>query len=134
MTDGLARKGFDVDLAEGLASENDFLNAVRLARVECKDERGKSQTTGNVFIEYKDHGRPSGIATTVAEWWSARLADDVFVVIRTSLLRALVRKAYGDGRRTKGGDFNKYEGVLVPCTWLVAPEKALFPTQGEFEL
>jgi hypothetical protein len=116
MSDGLAREGFDMDLAHGEARETAFVQALQSCHVEHKSDQ-KVRVTGNVFVEYRQKGRPSGIATTEAEWYAIEYADDAWIVVRTSLLKALARRA----PKRHGGDFNQYEGALVPITHLIRP-------------
>jgi hypothetical protein len=120
MSDGLAREGFDKDLAFGESRESAFVQAITRARVEVKSDQ-KARSTGNVFIEYRQKGRPSGIATSEAEWWAIEVDDDVFITVRRSKLKALARQAIATGKHTAGGDFDEYDGALVPVVWLVQP-------------
>ena len=117
MADGLAREGFDLDLAFGEARESAFVAALRDCRVECKSDQ-KARISGHVFIEYKQHGRPSGIATTVARWYSIEVDDDKWVTLRTSELKALCEAAIKAGKSVSGGDNKAYLGALVPVEWL----------------
>lgn len=117
MADGLARAGFDVDLKHGQASESDFVRAVSRAQVENKDD-GWTPATGNVAIEYAQRGRPSGIVTTTADYWAIEIQDDVWIVIRTTLLRVAVAQALAEGRTKLIGDQGRYQNALVPIEWL----------------
>lgn len=124
MADGVAREGFDIDLRFGQERE------IRLAEVllirkghhlELKSDQ-KAASTGNIFVEYRQHGRPSGISTTKAEWWTVEVLENTFVTLPVTRMRALVKLASEDRtRRIKGGDNNAYSGVLVPVEWLVRP-------------
>lgn len=119
MSEGPAREGFDLDLAFGKERELAFVKALRSCHVECKSDQAVRRT-GNVFIETHQHGRPSGINVTTAEWWAIEYADDCWLVIRTSLLRALAKRA----PTQDGGDGNHYRGRLVPTRWLLRPWEA----------
>jgi hypothetical protein len=90
------------------------------ARIEVKSD-GKCQSTGNLFVEYKQKGRPSGLATTEAQRWAFEYAPDCWIIVPTQRLRGLCRLAYKQKRIQKGGDHNEYEGVLLPIQWLVRP-------------
>ena len=64
--------------------------------------------TGNICVECHNHGKPSGIAATEADWWVHSLhADNGQVLVRlmfpVDVLRALARKAFGDGKARVGG-------------------------------
>jgi hypothetical protein len=120
MSEGLARQGFDLDLNHGEARESAFVKALTNCHVECKADQ-KARSTGNVCIETHQRGRPSGINVTTANVWAIEYADDCWVVIRTSLLKMLVRRARADNRTTMGGDFNAFRLVLVPIPWLFNP-------------
>lgn len=125
MTQGLARAGFDIDLRHGEAGEQAFVHVFLKAKVEHKRD-DKCRVTGNVFIEYKQKGRPSGIAVTTANWWAIEYDEECWVIVPTDRLKALARQAAKEPRRlVKGGDNNLYDGVLVPIEWLVRPFKAV---------
>jgi len=89
--------------------------------IELKtDER--MQNTGNVFIEYRQKGRKSGIATTKAHWWAIEYNANCWIIVPTEVLKAIARKAWEDPKRRKqGGDNNDYAGVIVPASWLMLP-------------
>ncbi len=120
MTDGVAREGFDIDLRHGEAREQAFVHVVLRARVEHKSD-GACRHTGNVFVEYRQKGRPSGISLTEADWYAFEVDDNVWVFLPTARLRALVKLAGQQGRTAPGGDFNQYMGALIPREWLIEP-------------
>ena len=120
MTRGLAREGFDIDLAFGESRESAFTKAIQNACVEHKSDQ-KARFTGNVAIEIRQKGRPSGLSTSVAPWYVLEVEDDRWVLIRTSLLRELVRKIHSERGSKMGGDNNNYEMVLVPVEMLTRP-------------
>lgn len=89
--------------------------------LELKSDQ-KARETGKVFVEFKQHGRASGIATTQSQWWTVEVETDVFVTVKTERLKALAREAWKDPRnRKRGGDHDAYEGILVPVEWLTRP-------------
>ena len=121
MAEGLAREGFDKDLAAGEARETAFVTALRDCKVEHKCDQ-KVRSTGNVFIETHQQGadgqwRKSGINASTAQWWAIEYADDAWLVIRRPLLKQLASRAPS----RLGGDYNHYRGRLVPVRWLVTP-------------
>lgn len=120
MAEGLAREGFDIDLRHGEAREDALVHVFLKARVEHKCD-GKAKKTGNLFVEYRQKGRPSGIAVTTAEWWAFEFDDATWLIVPTQKLKHLARRAYQEGRVTQGGDHNHYDGVLLPLDWLVRP-------------
>jgi len=129
VADGVARAGFDVDLRHGEAREAAFVSAISRAFVECKSD-AKARSTGNVFVEIrqgasdKGRGRPSGLSISEASWYAIEYEDDCWLVVRTSLLKSLTRRAKAERGTVMGGDFNRFEGVLVPVEWFVRPFKA----------
>lgn len=129
MAEGLAREGWDKDLRFGEARETAFVQALTNCHVECKSDQ-KLRAYGNVAFEVRQgstllgRGRPSGISTTLSNWWAVEYDDDCWLVMRTSLAKARVRLAANDRRNRKmGGDGGRFELVLVPVGWLVAPWK-----------
>lgn len=116
MTQGLTRKGFDLDLRSGQATENKLLEVIQSgnALVEVKSDK-QAQRTGNIFVEVEYRGQPSGLSTTEADWWAYEVDDDVFVLMRTDRLRKLASVR----RRLPGGDHDMSVGVLLPLEKLL---------------
>jgi hypothetical protein len=110
---GLAREGFDIDLRDGECSERSLEHIIRFGTVEVKRDE-KCRQTGNIFIEFSQKGRPSGIAVTTADFWAIEFADDCYVLIPTRKLKALARSIWKTKGHVNGGDYNNYCGVLVP--------------------
>lgn len=117
MAKGKVRRGFDLDLAEAEFREG-VLARLLGGKVELKTDY-EALRTGNVFLEFADHGRPSGIRTTEAAWWCFELPGRAHVILPTERVKVLGRKAWKDGKRVRGGDEDQYEGVLIPVEWLV---------------
>ncbi len=96
--------------------------------VEHKSDRIASRT-GNIFVEYRQKGRKSGLATTKADFYAIEIYPDKWIVMRTEELKSICRKIIeSDGERTKrgfpervkmGGNFKQYQGVLVKLTELL---------------
>lgn len=106
-----------MDLAHGEARESAFVRALQSCQVEHKSD-GWSPATGNVAVEISQHGQPSGIMVTVAQHYAIEVQDDVWFVVRTSWLKALVSQAAKEGRVKLVGDRDKYRNVLVPIEWI----------------
>jgi hypothetical protein len=122
MSDGISRAGWDLDLEYGESREHairEILCARIGGRVEVKSD-AKAATTGNVFLEIKQHGRMSGLATTTADWWAIEIGD-TWLIVPTKRLKAAAILAKSKWGTKQGGDFDNYTGVLVPVTWLVNP-------------
>lgn len=134
MTVGQSRHGFDIDLRDGQAKEDAVARLLMGTgpRVEVKTDH-KALMTGRVFLEFEQAGppsnqpRPSGVAITVAEWWATVLMDHDRIhgvlLNPTAYLRELGRAAYRKGYTAKGGDNDRYRGVLVPLGWLLKPSR-----------
>ena len=127
MTTGLARSGFDIDLDEAEMREGvlrDILRA-RGPYIELKSDK-RCPETGNLFIEYRQKGRPSGIAVTESQWWATEFFPDRFIIVPYPVMldRALAahRERIRKGQApVRGGDFNRYDGILVPFRRLIEP-------------
>lgn len=132
MTVGQSRKGFDLDLRDGLLKEGELgkLLALSAPYIEVKTDHRAVQT-GNVFVEFEQAGpptfqpRPSGIAVTLAQWWATILMDHDAIhgvlVNPTAQMLELGRLAFKKGLTARGGDDDMYRGVLVPLGWLLRP-------------
>ena len=77
--------------------------------VEVKeDERAKE--TGNVVIEYESRGKPSGIATSKADFWVLRIHQQDGIhhyMYRTKIIKEMIRnKLYFDDRQMLHTDSN----------------------------
>lgn len=119
MTKGLSRSGFDIDLNDGIEREAALAHLLKYGKVEVKSDKICRQT-GNIFIEYRQKGQPSGIAVTTADYWAIEYDDDCWLIIPTAKLKAITRLAYRDKKkRRSGGDFDNFDGILVPVQWLL---------------
>ena len=72
--------------------------------------------TGNICIEYQSYGKPSGIATTEADYWFHNLCigDDIFctLIFDVPKLKKLIEKL--DFKKSvSGGDHNASRMWLV---------------------
>lgn len=126
---------FKYDLKIGQLAEGWFGNLLSSKSIEVKFDLG-CYRTGNFYIEYESRGKPSGIATTEADFWflvastgmgairfragdSDIQPDDVLfsVLIPTKRLRELCRtKAHR--KAVPGGDNNTSLGVLIKAELL----------------
>jgi|TARA_R110000851_G_scaffold109897_3_gene232343 hypothetical protein len=116
---------FDLDLQFGEFHEEllfQSLSKKSNITVEVKTDRLAAKT-GNLAIEFKYKGKPSGILTTKAdEWFFVVLEEDGSVRYRFNVPTARLKKiAYGRYKRgdtKKGGDHA--EMVLVPVIALIS--------------
>tara|TARA_R100000781_G_scaffold113828_1_gene83202 strand:- start:291 stop:911 length:621 start_codon:yes stop_codon:yes gene_type:complete len=123
--EGGADKRFDVNLLEGKLSENKW--AQMLETIEFKKDY-RAWDTGNIAVEYKNNGKPSGISVTEAKYISYILVDEkqnenVAIFIKTDIFKEMCRKYLGhDKRDVKGGDNNNSSLILLPIDELLNPE------------
>ena len=127
MADGLARAGFDIDLKDGLAREDAFAHVLMRANVDWTKIKHKSdqvaRRTGNLFVEFREKGRPSGIATTEADLWAVEFDDNCWSIIPTAKMKQYAKEAIWQGKVTEGGDRNNCTGALIPIQWIVGPRR-----------
>lgn len=117
--------GFDFEVKFGEGREGSFLHIItnlRCARlkVEHKADR-KARETGNVFIEFSQKGRPSGIAVTKSDYYAIEFEENCWVILPTVRLKEIARtwlKEHPESRR-KGGDRDLYVGVVLPLREIV---------------
>jgi|TARA_R100000482_G_C5127905_1_gene149903 hypothetical protein len=108
---------FKYDLEVGQAGERLLGEIIDGNKIEVKYDL-KARTTTNVFVEYESRGKPSGIATTEADWYAFVLSESSIRLCRTKELKALCRKYIGTKRDVCGGDSNTSRGILLPLTEL----------------
>jgi hypothetical protein len=110
---------FDIQLSASLISERrlaEIFAAKRIAKIELKTENWQWERTGNICIEYRQNGQPSGIAATQADYWVHELRRDAetlcYLMFPLERLRALARTV---GRRHEGGgDGGRFDNYLIP--------------------
>lgn len=108
---------FRYDLEVGKEGERivDSLFKDKLIEVKRDSWVGRS---GNIAIEYESRGKPSGIATTQADYWiiifSKEYQDKVMYVFETQLLKRVSREYFKQGKVKAMGDDNTSMAVLIP--------------------
>ena len=118
---GKTQKNFDIDIEYGRKGENYLLDILETKRIEVKTDR-IAHITGNVAVEYKYKGRPSGIATTEADYWAFLLYDmTTIIMVPTDKLKHIARQKYKQDQITLGGDENASEMILIPINELTKP-------------
>jgi hypothetical protein len=110
------RKKFDLDLAYGEVRENKIADMLTGKKIEVKSERDLWQKTGNICIEYKSYGKPSGIDATESDYWFHNLCigDDEYctLVFNTNTLKKIVKRL--DSFKTvSGGDHKASQMYLL---------------------
>jgi len=114
------QSGWDIKLKYGDVRADALAKVLLSATVEIKADV-KQEKTGYLFIEYRQRGKPSGIAVTTADFWAFEFLADRWLVIPTVDLKAIAKRIYkARGNRVRGGD-NDNEGVLVPLASLLVP-------------
>lgn len=104
---------FKYDLAVGQEFENELAKALTNSTIEVKRDF-KAMSTGNIFVEYESRQKPSGIATSEAEYYCWWLDDDRCVLIKTNKLKQKCRPYLKTNRDVLGGDNNTSKGILLP--------------------
>ena len=112
---------FDLQLDQALIDERRLLEIFqtgRIERVELKSESFLWERTGNICIEFRQRGKPSGISTTEADYWVHELKRDgatlCYLMFPIERLKALCRDAIRRGDCRSGvGDKGRMDVVLL---------------------
>ena len=89
---------------------------------ECKAERDQWAESGNTFVEFSSRGKPSGIATTHAEHWVVSFYKGKNLCFTLTIPISSMKKIARKGKRSRGGDNNTSEGMLVAIQDLINPD------------
>jgi len=108
---------FRHDLEVGQLAEKELGNIFENSTIEVKNDL-KAPKTGNLFIEYMSRGKLSGISTTEADYWCFYVGE-VFMIIPTAKLKAIVEKLKDTNAERLGGDNDTSMGVLLKITDLL---------------
>ena len=114
-------KGFDLDLKFGKLGE-EFVRDMQLGnrKIEVKTERDIWKTTGNIAIELRYKGNPSGLSTTDSNLWVHLLSYKGVIeggfMFKVDLLKEKIKKLHksGDLKMVMGGDDNLSQMALLP--------------------
>ena len=110
-----ARPNFDLDLKFGQEKENELQEILHNEPLECKCDK-RCIDTGNVFVEFEDRGKPSGISITKSTFYAfclykkEREKKQIWVLIPTELLKKLMKKY----PVKSGGDNWEARGHIIP--------------------
>ena len=106
-----ARPNFDLDLKFGQEKENELQEILHNEPIEVKCDR-LCIKTGNVFVEFEDAGRPSGISITKSKFYLFQLYKkergkyQIMIFIPTELLKKIMKnypvKSGGDNWEARG--------------------------------
>ena len=114
-------KGFDLDLKFGKLGE-EFVRDMQVGnkKIEVKTERDIWKTTGNIAIELRYRGNPSGLSTTESSVWVHLLSYNGVIeggfMFKVDLLKEKIKKLHksGDLKIVMGGDDNMSQMALLP--------------------
>lgn len=83
--------------------------------IECKADR-LTVSTGNIAIEYRCSGKPSGITSTEADYWAIFIEGtrEYYLIPTHEITTAIHERKYT--RTTRGGDGYRSEMYLFPRT------------------
>lgn len=108
---------FKFDLQFGQLGEQLFYNLITNKKIEVKRDKWIG-ITGNIAIEYESRNKPSGIATSEADYWcfifSGNLEDKIFLIIEINKLKEIARKYYKLGQIKLMGDNDTSKAILIP--------------------
>ena len=114
-------KGFDLDLKFGKLGE-DFVKDIQEGnnKIEVKTERDIWKTRGNIAIELRYKGSPSGISSTESNLWVHLLSYNGVIeggfMFKVDILRDKIKKLHKEGnlKMVMGGDDNMSQMALLP--------------------
>lgn len=117
---------FDLDLKFGEFHEQllfQSLSKTGNVTVEVKTDR-LTVKTGNLAVEFRYRGRPSGIQTTKADEYFFVVVEENGSIryrfnIPTARLKKIAHSRFKDGFTIRGGQNNDSEMVLVPVESLL---------------
>ena len=120
LTEGYC-KGFDIDLEFGKMGE-EFTQKVfeGNSKVEVKTERDIWEKTGNIAIEMRCKGKPSGISTTESDVWIHLLSVNSVIkggfLFKVGELKDKIKKLHKSSglKIVMGGDDNASQMALLP--------------------
>lgn len=108
---------FRYDLKVGHKGERYLAAVLERATIEVKADSWIARTK-NVAVEFESRGKPSGIATTEADYWCFIFdGDDAkksFIMVDTEKLKAISRRYWEMGSVKEMGDNNTSRAVMIP--------------------
>lgn len=121
-----AKSKFDIDLQYGNMGEQMVAEVLLKSKLECKRDR-KTWHTGNIAVEFESRGKPSGLATTEADWWVFIIEDEsnhpMMLFVHVDKLKEICRTIYKQQGWNYGGDDNTSKMVLVKLSELLTIQK-----------
>jgi len=112
---------FDLDLKFGEFHEQllfQSLSKTGNVTIEVKTDR-LAVKTGNIAVEFRYRGRPSGIQTTKSdEYFFVIVEEDGSIRYRLNIptvkLKKIAYRRFINGLTTTGGQYNATEMILIP--------------------
>ena len=110
---------FDIDLKFGQIYEEQ-ISSIFAGKIEVKAERDIWKRTGNIAIEIRCKGKPSGLSVTEADWWIHLLTYknkvEMGFMFKVSRLKQMIKNKIKKDKVCimYGGDNNDSELVIVP--------------------
>lgn len=117
-------KKFDIQLSDALVAEKrlgEIFTSAKIEKIELKTETWQWEQTGNICVEYRWNGQPSGIAATQADYWVHELRRDgetlCYMMFPMDRLKWMAKHFYSIGnKRTNSGDGGKSDVILIPLS------------------
>lgn len=109
---------FRYDLLVGQQAENFLGKLLEGKKLEVKLDK-RAHVSGFVFVEFESRGKPSGLATTQADYWCYIIEGRGAVIISTERMKDVARDALKVRGEIRGGDSNTSRGVLVEIGRLI---------------
>ena len=110
---------FDIDLKFGQIYE-EKIRKIFAGKIEVKAERDIWKKTGNIAIEVRYKGEPSGLSVTEADWWIHLLTYknkvEMGFMFKVSRLKQMIKNKIKKDKVCimYGGDNNESELVIIP--------------------
>lgn len=114
---------FKFDLSRGKIGEEHLAKILEGKTLEVKTDSWIARTH-NIAVEYQSRGKPSGIATTEADYWAfvfdGGYNKEVILIMDTERLKKIARDYYTRGSIKEMGDNNTSIAVLIPLCELIS--------------
>ena len=121
ITEDYMKDKFDIDLDFGKVGEREVENLLEgNGKIEVKTERDIWKKTGNIAIELRCKGKPSGVSTTESTVWIHLLAYKGAIeggfLLKVDELKDKIKKLHNEGNLNlvMGGDDNASQMALLP--------------------
>jgi len=101
-------------IVEGYHKEYDIMIPELNETVEVKKDF-KSKYTGNIVVEIEMNNRPSGLATTTADWWVFHVNEGELIWITPSIIKEMIEEeSFNPVEFTGEGDKISKLAYLIP--------------------